>query len=256
MTGLFNQLDDSNQDDKLEDQTEVDSEDLQGLDPKELARRLVVAEKRLVDKDEFIETLKRETNDTRKELNQRMTIEQFMETMKNTGNQASANTSGDANNGSDNSNNAQSLKQEDVASLVRNLLEQEKKQSSKQDNVAYVARELTKAWGPKYSSKLKEKAQELGGEEFLGSLAETNPKAFLKLLDVTGEAPRTQSPNTQNPPTNRMNSTAMASSNASSFKTYKDFDKLRRENPKLFYSPQVQSERLRLAKELGDKFYS
>lgn len=111
-----------------------------------------------------------------------------------------------------------------------------------EQNVRYVESELQKNWGPDYSSKLRAKARELGESETdLAIIAQTKPKAFLAMMGATKQdslfnaAPSSQVRTDVN--------------NKSQGKTYKDFSKLRRENPTLYWDPATQKEMHRLANE-------
>lgn len=225
----------------------VNLEELSKLEPTVLA-------KRLNDSQEFISRLKREQAELRGQLNERLTIEQFIDKLQNNQSQGQGNGTTNADQSSNNgSDSSAQFSKDDVAKLVNSLLGEERQKMTKQQNVAYINDTLTKEWGANYQAKLQEIAKDVGGPEFLGSLAETNPRAFLKLVGVnqTQAQPRVTSDGT--PPRNQVLSTGQAKVH----KTYKDFKELQRTNPRKYFSPEIQNEMYRLLSELGpEKFYS
>lgn len=114
-------------------------------------------------------------------------------------------------------------------------------------NVAMVQNELTKAWGPDYSSKLKAKARELGeSEDDLQVLAQERPKMFLRLM--VGEAGRFN--DTYSAPSTSVNRTSYSAPNP---KGYGAFQKMRNEDPSRYWSTATQREIHKLAMEASER---
>lgn len=199
--------------------------------------------------DQFIAQLQAEQAELRKELATRMTLEDFWEkTHQNTktNEEPSEPRSGEP------KAQVNAPTKEEIAELVRRELSEATTQSQKVRNVEYVKNELTKTFGPNFSEKLRQKAEELGSSiEFLGSMAETQPKAFLTLM--TGGGVSTTPPvHNDSPPRSQMRTTLDSGPKG---KTFKDYERMRRENPNLYWSPSTQQEIFKAARELGEAFY-
>lgn len=195
-----------------------------------------------IESDTFIQRLQSEMEELRQELNTRVTLEEFMEKMNQ---QGSPNPS--INQSSGNDPTKETLTKEDVASLVKEQLTSEQKKALKQQNVAVVKAELEKAWGDSFQSKLVTKTKELGvSQDVLSRMAEDTPLIFLKLvLDKTPS----QNPLDVSPPRS-----SQSFSVTNGVRDWNYFNKLRKENPRAYWSRETQSEIHRLAKEKGKDF--
>lgn len=200
--------------------------------------------------DLFIQKVTAENEEMRKELATRMTLEEFWEKTKTT----QGKTNEDHGDNRREESEAQKIapKPEDIAEMVRRELSTEKTKAQKAENVEYVRSELTKTWGPNFQERLVRKAQELGSSvEFLGSMAETQPKAFLALMVGT---PATGKPRTTDdyvPP----RTTITTPSYSGDSRNFQYYEKMRKENPNQYWQPRTQNEMFKIARELGDAFY-
>lgn len=122
---------------------------------------------------------------------------------------------------------------EDIKKLVEEAVTAREQSRTKEQNIADVRTKLTEAYGTEAEKEVKKRAGELGmSVEQLGKIAEESPTAFLRLI---GEGP-----------TRKDNSTVDSSVNTANFthsngkRNWNYYKALRRENPKLYRSPQVQ----------------
>lgn len=140
---------------------------------------------------------------------------------------------------------------EDVLRLVSTTLEQKTKENQVKENVAKVHRELKAAWGENYKNILSTKAQEMGvNQDFLASMAETHPDAFLKLMV---DKNKLANPNVHVPPTTIQINTATGPLTIGD--TWKDFSKAMKDNPNLKHDPAFNRRMHEAAQRLGDSFY-
>jgi hypothetical protein len=198
--------------------------------------------------DEFIEQLKREQDELRKELATRMTLEEFWE---KTHSQSKTNEDQGTPPPREPAAQSNAPTKEEIAELVRQQLSEATTQSQKVRNVEYVKSELAKTFGPNFSEKLRQRAEELGSSiDFLGSMAETQPKAFLTLM--TGGVVTTTPPRHDAPPRTQVRTEGPSPKTG---KTFKDYERIRRENPTLYWQASTQQEIFKAAKELGEAFY-
>lgn len=198
--------------------------------------------------DRHISNLEGEMQALRQELEQRISLEKFLDRLDTSPEPKKETTTPPP------VSQPTTLTPEDIRNAVKQEISTERDISQRQSNVAFVRRELEKAWGDKFPAKLEQAASEFGGKDFLASMAEKNPKAFLKLLGV-GHAPMPEPINTETvtPPTSTV---SFGSAPASSGKGYKSFEKMRKEDPKRYWSPANQNEMHKLAEQMGESFYN
>lgn len=140
----------------------------------------------------------------------------------------------------------------DVKKAIKEELSEFQRQAQYQQNIAYVQAELMKTWGSDYTSKLKAKARELGeSEDDLGALAASKPKVFLALVGA-GEK---QIYNPAPPSSHRITSSGNhAQSHGIKGKAY--YDKMRRENPSLYWEVSTQKALHAEAEQVGMEVWS
>lgn len=198
--------------------------------------------------DEFIKKVTAENDEMRKELATRMTLEEFWEKTKMTQSKTEDRVD---NLREEPAAQMNAPKPEDIAEMVRRELNQEKSKSQKAENVEYVRSELTKTWGPNFQDRLVAKAKELGSSvEFLGAMAETQPKAFLQLMVGSTQQVKSAS-NDYVPPRSAIN---LINSNSNN-QNFAHYEKMRKENPSLYWTPKIQNEMYKAARDLGEDFY-
>lgn len=136
----------------------------------------------------------------------------------------------------------------DIEKLVSMSIEQEQKKNSVKSNVDKVESELIKAWGVDYKKSLNSRATELGvAKDFLGSMAENYPDAFLKLVL---EDKRPTNPNAHVPP-----SSATTVQQYSGTENWNYFKTQMKTNPALRSDSAFQNRMAAAAQRLGDSFY-
>jgi|SRR5688572_242898 len=141
---------------------------------------------------------------------------------------------------------------EDVLKLVSTTLEQKQKENQVKANVERIHKELKQAWGDNYKTILSNKAREMEvNQDFLISMAETAPEAFLKLvLDKN----KLTNPNVHVPPSS--SAVHMPGVGNMSGETYKDFKKAMEASPHLRSDPVFNRRMHEAAERLGNAFYA
>lgn len=203
-----------------------------------------------VHKDRHIAKLESELKAIRTDMNSRLSLEELVTKLATAKPSESGNPVVD--DSSSNQNESTTLTPETLAKIVDERVAQISAREAAKSNLNVVKSTLTAAWGKDYPNKLREKAQELGvGESFLNDLAASQPKAFLKLIEVE------PSSNTQV----RDNGTPIRGTNIPAqptpdpnFKGRSYYNKLRRENPSQFWDSRTQIEMNAMAMKDPDRF--
>lgn len=196
--------------------------------------------------DKHIARLEAERAADRKEMESRLNLEELVSKLTS----RTADTSNSDTQTQNERQEENSLKETDIAALVEQTIERKQLERSKQANIQTVSEELRKAWGPNYVEKLKAKAKELElSESFIDDAAAKSPKAVLSLL-LAGEKKVEQDTTTSMfaPPKSSVNTTGMSSKTTSNA-LKEHYSKMRRENPKKYFSPEVHAEMLKLVEE-------
>lgn len=221
---------------------ELVGEDRKFKTPEDLARSKHEA-------DLFIEQLKRETREMREELQKRLSLEEFADqfSRKTQQNQNADSSSNESETREDQITQEQRTPQDIEAFLEQKLTEREKSQKA-QSNLNSVFEEMEKRYGSAANKAINERAKELGvNVQFLKGIAESSPKAFLDLF------PQRQQSDDFSPPPSAVNRPASSGNGA---KKFKDYEKMRKENPREYYTPRVQMEIFEQAKRQGESFYN
>ena len=137
---------------------------------------------------------------------------------------------------------------EDVLkSLVEKTLTARDRDNTVKQNLAIVDQELEKTYGTEAPAVVQKKAQELGlTVQRLQELASESPNAFFNLI---GEPKKSFQPIVQGSVR-----TEGVNMQASSERNFDFYQKLRRENKSLYYTPKVQREMMADAARLGAKW--
>lgn len=136
-----------------------------------------------------------------------------------------------------------------LKSLIENTLTQREKQNTTRQNLAEADKKLTEMFGSNVGTVMQEKSRELGmSKERLAEIASESPTAFFRLIG--SNAPK----ETNSLPKGTVNTTSNFTGDSGT-KNNSYYQKLRRENPRLFNSPKVQNEMFKQRLELGQKFY-
>lgn len=191
--------------------------------------------------DWFIEQLQKETAEMREELNKRTTYDELMakiEAQRDTSRVDEIDGERDDNPTNKGVDIENLLKQ--VDSRAEQKFIQKQQEAKAKQNVDSVQTKLVEVWGTNYVSKLKSRVAELEmTEDEASNMAATRPKAFLAMLDPVAVKKQEFTPPRSNVQ-GKFNST-------SSDDPVEKFEKLRKENPKAYWSTEVQNEIHRLA---------
>lgn len=200
----------------------------------------------VLEKDSFIEQLKRENAEARKEVSSRIAMETFLDNLNKKVVVPPADTS-----------TQRTPPAEPVAEATKgisledvdNLLSKREGERSAAQNFKQSVAAAQKAFGANYQHVIEQKANEIGSsKEELAELAKKNPKAFLRLIGAENPVnPQQVAPNTS--------SVTLPSGFVNTGKKYKDYQELRQKDPAKWLSPSVQLEIYKAAMEQGEAFY-
>lgn len=139
--------------------------------------------------------------------------------------------------------------EDDLKSLIKTTLTEQERERTAEQNRQKVEEGLRTLYGTEAKSRLEEKSKELGmSVKRLQALAEESPTAFFTLIGEPGQKE-----------TNRLASTKVNTSSGfdqSGRKNWAYYQKLRREQPKLYRSPAIQNEVISERQKQGEAFYS
>lgn len=201
--------------------------------------------------DSYIKTLEEQLAQMRDDLGKQEYSKQLLDQLQGKATQPTSVNSVAANNdngGTNTDGNTQPQVSEDtLKSLVEQTLTAREQENTVKQNIAIVDQELEARYGTEAPAVIKQKAQELGlTVQRLQELAAESPTAFFNLVGdpkkpfkpmVQGSI-RTEGVNMQ-PNTDR---------------NWDYYQKLRRDNKQLYYSPKVQQQLMQDKARLGDRF--
>ena len=200
--------------------------------------------------DGYIKTLEEQLAQMREDLKKQEYQAQVLEQLQNKAAGSTAAKTGVPNdNGSTEAQNTTaSLSEEDLKSLVEQTLTQREKQASVKQNLAQVDKALDDIFGTEALAVVQKKAQELGMSlERMQDIAAESPNAFFALI---GEKPKQP----MNPMIQGSVRTEGVNMQASTDRNWDYYQKLRRENRNLYYTPKVQRQLMEDKARLGDRF--
>lgn len=182
------------------------------------------------DSDEYITKLQTEMSELRVDLNKRLGAEEVLNQLKTSAPATPADIPTAA------------FSQEDVEALVSKKMESLTAGNKAINNLNEVAAMMNAKYGEKSSDILNAKAAELGvSTDYLKQTAEASPSAFASILGLGAAQGSPVSA-----PASTINTEALG---AGTPDLKAGYDKLRRENPKEYFSPRVQNEYMRLVSE-------
>jgi hypothetical protein len=200
--------------------------------------------------DGYIKTLEEQLAQMREDLKKQEYQAQVLEQLQNKAADSTAAKNGVPNdNGSaEGQNTTGSLSEEDLKSLVEKTLTQREKEASVKQNLAQVDKALDDIFGTEALAVVQKKAQELGMSiERMQDIAAESPNAFFALI---GEKPKQP----MNPMIQGSVRTEGVNMQASAERDWSYYQKLRRENKNLYYTPKIQQQLMEDKMRLGDKF--
>lgn len=207
-----------------------------------------------LESDRFIEKLQNEQRELREELSKRLSVEEALkraQEAKPQDREPPANPQPQP--------RQESPQQIDVASEVDKVLRQRQQEDSTRSNIDLVTSKLTELYGTvdKAAEVVNTRSRELGmSVEQLQKMASQNPKAFFKLIgveDKPAQDPGATSWNRAKNPTAMRGATQNQTAQPG---TYKYYEEIRRSDPASYFSPRVQLQMDKDAREKGEKFYS
>ena len=212
----------------------------------------------LIEKDLFIEQLKKEAEEARQELRSRLSVEEALTKLRE---QPKANEEGQAHQapqGGDGARNdaidIDKLVEEKLAAREQELQNKTREQRE-QENLNAVQERLREVYGPNFAAKVKEEAEKLGvSTQFLTETGRREPKALYKLLDLDTQRGYRDITNPA-PAASRVNTSGMTNP-GNTERTLSYYEKLRKEDPKRYWSADVQAQKHKDALRLGaSKFF-
>lgn len=136
--------------------------------------------------DNFVERLKTELSELRTQLRARNTVEELL-AKKNSTNVDTTSADNQQDTGENVNNGAPSLK--DLESLLDRKLTEKEQLTARQRNLEQVKNTLIDNWGTDFPRKLAEVARQNGySQQMLDQMAQENPNAFYRLVDLKPQA--------------------------------------------------------------------
>ena len=204
-----------------------------------------------LESDRYISELEAQLNQLREDLKKEDYAEKILQEIRNkatdtnTVNQSLPNNDTVGTAGDDTPQS--SLSEEDLKSLVEKTLTEREMQSTVTQNLKVVDEELVKQYGTEAQKTVAKKAQELGiSLDRMKEIASESPTAFFALI---GEGKKNF-----NPMVNSSVRTEGVNLQPSTERDWNYYQKLRRENRDLYYTPKVQQQLMQDKLRLGEKF--
>lgn len=198
--------------------------------------------------DGYIKNLEEQLSQMREDLKKQEYKNEVLDQLQSKAAETTAASNGEPNNSSTKEQNTTAnLSEEDLKSLVEQTLSQREKSALVQSNLELVDKELEGSFGTEAKAQIEKKAQELGMSiDRLRDIAAESPNAFFALI---GENKRPV-----NPMVSGSVRTEGVNMQASTERDWNYYQKLRRENRNLYYTPKVQQQLMDDKARLGDKF--
>lgn len=243
MADLFERDTDDNEVDPQKDYLEeLVGEGKKFADARELARAKAEA-------DAHIRRIEAENAAFRDKLQQSKSIEDFMDQLRN----QPIHRQEPPNHGDENEpgNAGTSISVEQLDELVTRKLTEKQKKDQAEANMAWVQSQLQSKYGHNFGDRVLQVGRDIGmTKDDMNRLAAEKPKAFMKLIgDATAPAPTSRT----SVPESRVN-TEM-SGMPSGTRNYAYYQKLKRDNRKVYDSSRIQQEMHREALKQGAAFF-
>lgn len=198
-----------------------------------------------MESDAFIQKLQREQAELREELNKRATVDEVLRKIEERTQQRAPDLEEDDTPSDSDGNRSVDLSA--IEKMVENKVNEVQSEAQKRRNVLNVKEILVEKFGPNYQEVVDAKLAEMDvGRDWANGLAATSPKAFLNLM---GEPKQPSQTGDVAPPQGSMRTTQNTGP-----VTYGDFEKLRREDPQRYFSPDIQLRMHKMAQENPDEF--
>lgn len=143
--------------------------------------------------------------------------------------------------------------EEAVRKLVEQVVEQRTSASKEAENIEKANRRAMELYGDKAKEKVAEAARNLGvSVDFLRNTAKASPAAFEKLVSDNTQT-NSSTARGASPSPSSVNTSSMPS--GSETKNFAYYNKLRKGNPKMFKSVEVQKEMMQMRSKMGSEFF-
>lgn len=214
----------------------------------------------LVHKDAFIQQLQREAEEARNELQARLSLEEQIKEVRSQLEakppEATPPSTDDIPQSPEPAQNAPTQEPLDIKKLLDEELakrdaqaKQAQAQSTIDTNRNAVKDSLTKVYGPGFEAVIQQKAAEMNVDmNTVNYLVDHEPQAFYNLLGLPREIPQGQ----HETPRTQVNTANLGSTSTERNSEY--YDRLRKEDPKKYFSGEIQRQRFEDAKRLGENF--
>lgn len=203
--------------------------------------------KAALEKDRFILQLQSEGSELRKELQEKLTMDEIMtQIRKSTPPQQSQA-------GTPPQNEPAKPQEPDIEALVASMLEKKESEKKTLTNKQIVQQKLESAWGADAQINLNKKARELQvSVEYLAQVASQSPAAFFRLVNLDQQP----SPAPVGAPRSGVSPTTNTGSNVRNRKYYDDLKNKMRADGKLaeYFGPAIQNQMYKDAMALGPDF--
>lgn len=255
---VFNSGDSNQGDQKTEESKEntnqgsfvaklVESRGEQWKDPEVIA-------KGKLESDEHIANLERQLQEMREDLGEQEHSKKLLDLLQtkagDSANPKPEETNNNKNSSTNDGDTKPNVSEDDLKSLVENVLTGREKKNTQDQNLAIVNSQLEELYGTEAEAEIIKKAQELGlTKDRLQEMAAESPTAFMKLI---GEEPKDKQGGAFN--SSSINTEGARTTSNSGVRDYAYYKNLRKTNKTLYYSPSTQNQMLQDRMKLGAAF--
>lgn len=212
---------------------------------KELAKSKIEADRFIQFKNREYDVLRDDYMNLREEHQSRAKLEELYDLLKN--NQTLANSEHTPNANEVNINQP-AFKPEDIENLVSTKLQQHEVERQHRQNIENLRNKLKDRYGENYNSVLNQNLQQLGLDvDTFNQLAREKPAFIERALGLDQQQHRDTF---QAPPQNQQRFAPTGGQK----RTWSYYEKMRRENPNLYYSGKIQTQMHKDRAELGTAF--
>lgn len=209
--------------------------------------------KAIVEKENFINQLKKETAGLRSELASRSKVEETVDRLLSMKTNDGVTTTPAQTGGEPTKTNASETKQGLTIEEVEALLAKKQADALAAQNLSLTKQKLEETYGSDWQKVVAKKGKEIGeSAEFFDALARKNPNALFALLGAPEKKPAEPSlfESTVNTTSQVLNT------NGSSERNYTYYEKIKKQNAQEYWSPRVQNQMHKDALRLGPAFFN
>ncbi len=201
--------------------------------------------------DNYISELERQLNQMREDMSKQDYAKSLLDQLQNKAAEPTtaktAMPNNNNNGGTTDGNTNPNLSEDDLKSLVEQTLTAREQENTVKQNLAVVDQELEKSFGTDAKAVIQKKAEELGMSlQRMQDIAAESPTAFFALI---GEPKKSFNPLVQGSVR-----TEGVNMQVSTERDWSYYQKLRRENRNLYYTPKIQRQLMDDKMRLGEKF--